>query len=59
MGAFDNPIERQSPNEPTRIAAVIASDRRFGTRAFAIRLLRRRQAPVGRPPFPVEGRPDL
>jgi hypothetical protein len=41
---FDEVITRQSPlNDPARIAAVIASDRKFayfGTSAFAIRLLR-------------------
>ena len=41
---FDEAISRQSaPNDPARIAAVIASDQRFayfGTSAFAIRLLR-------------------
>jgi hypothetical protein len=41
---FDNLIDRQSPpNDPARIAAVIASDDRFayfGTSAFAIRLPR-------------------
>jgi hypothetical protein len=42
--AFDTMIDRQSPpNDPARIAAVIASDQRFayfGTVAFAVRLLR-------------------
>jgi hypothetical protein len=42
--AFDEAIDRQSnTTAPARIAAVIASDRRFayfGTSAFAIRLLR-------------------
>jgi hypothetical protein len=41
---FDDLIDRRSPsNDPTRIAAVIASDRRFAyfaTAAFAVRLLR-------------------
>jgi hypothetical protein len=41
---FDNLINRQSPsNDPARIAAVVASDRRFayfGTAAFTVRLLR-------------------
>jgi hypothetical protein len=40
---FDDLINRQSPNDPARIAAVISADRRFsyfGTSAFAIRLLR-------------------
>jgi hypothetical protein len=41
---FDEAIDRQSPpNDPARIAAVIASDERFahfGTAAFAIRLSR-------------------
>jgi hypothetical protein len=39
---FDEAISRQSaPNDPARIAAVIAADRRFeyfGTAAFAVRL---------------------
>jgi len=41
---FDEAIDRQSPpNDPARIAAVIASDPKFvyfGTAAFAVRLLR-------------------
>ena len=41
---FDDRIDRQTPpNDPARIAAVIASDQRFayfGTSAFAVRLLR-------------------
>jgi hypothetical protein len=41
---FDEAISRQSPpNDPARIAAVIASDQRFeyfATAAFAVRLLR-------------------
>jgi hypothetical protein len=41
---FDETISSQSPpNDPARIAAVVASDERFvyfGTAAFAIRLLR-------------------
>jgi hypothetical protein len=42
---FDDRIDRQSlPNDPARIAAVIASDSKFAyfaTSAFAVRLLRR------------------
>jgi hypothetical protein len=42
--AFDDLIARQSPpNDPARIAAVVASDERFayfGTSAFTVRLLR-------------------
>jgi hypothetical protein len=41
---FDDLIDRQSsPNDPARVAAVIASDPRFayfGTAAFAVRLQR-------------------
>ena len=41
---FDDLIDRQSPpNDPARVAAVVASDQRFAyfeTAAFAIRLLR-------------------
>jgi hypothetical protein len=40
---FDEAIERQSPNDPARIAAVVASDSRFAyfaTSAFTVRLLR-------------------
>jgi hypothetical protein len=40
---FDHVIDRQSPNDPARIAAVIAADQRFayfGTSAFTVRLLR-------------------
>jgi hypothetical protein len=41
---FDDAIDRQSPpNDPARIAAVVASDERFAyfaSAAFAIRLLR-------------------
>jgi hypothetical protein len=40
---FDDVIDRQSPNDPARIAAVIAADQRFaffGTSAFTVRLLR-------------------
>jgi hypothetical protein len=44
LDAFDNLIDRQSPpNDPARIAAVIASDPRFAyfaTAAFTVRLLR-------------------
>jgi hypothetical protein len=42
--AFDDLINWQSPpNDPARIAAVVASDERFayfGTSAFTVRLLR-------------------
>ena len=48
---FDDVIDRQSPpNDPARVAAVIASDERFeyfGTAAFAVRLLRLDQKIVG------------
>jgi hypothetical protein len=41
---FDNLIDRQSPpNDPARIAAVVASEARFayfGTAAFTVRLQR-------------------
>jgi hypothetical protein len=41
--AFDDAIERQSPNDPARIAAVISADSRFAyfaSAAFTVRLLR-------------------
>jgi hypothetical protein len=41
---FDDRIDRQTPpNDPARVAAVVASDSKFeyfGTAAFAVRLLR-------------------
>jgi hypothetical protein len=44
VDVFDEAIDRQPPpNDPARIAAVVASDERFayfGTAAFAVRLLR-------------------
>ena len=53
--AFDDLIDRQSPpNDPARIAAVIACDQRFsyfGTSAFALRLLRLDKKIVGGMPM--------
>jgi hypothetical protein len=56
--AFDNLIDRQSPpNDPARIAAVIASDQRFAyfaTSAFAIQLLRLDQKIVSGVPMSLK-----
>jgi hypothetical protein len=56
--AFDDLIDRQSPpNDPARIAAVIASDPRFAyfaTSAFAIRLLRLDQKIVSGVPMSLK-----
>src|ERR1700688_4407141 len=56
--AFDDLIDRQSPpNDPARIAAVTASDRRFAyfaTSAFAIRLLRLDQKIVSGVPMSLK-----
>jgi hypothetical protein len=55
---FDDLIDRQSPpNDPARIADVIASDRRFayfGTAAFAVRLLRLDQKIVSGVPMSLK-----
>ena len=55
---FDDLIDRRSPsNDPTRIAAVIASDRRFAyfaTAAFAVRLLRLDQKIVSEVPMSLK-----
>jgi hypothetical protein len=55
---FDNLITRQpAPNNPARIAAVIASDQRFAyfaTAAFAIRLLRLDQKIVSGVPMSLK-----
>jgi hypothetical protein len=44
VDVFDEAIDRQPPpNDPARVAAVVASDQRFayfGTAAFTVRLLR-------------------
>jgi hypothetical protein len=56
--AFDDLIDRQSPpNDPARIAAVIASDQRFAylaTSAFAIRLPRLDQKIIGGVPMSLK-----
>jgi hypothetical protein len=58
MDVFDEAIRRQSPPlDPARVAAVVASDRRFayfGTRAFAIQLLRLDKKIVGGMPMSLK-----
>jgi hypothetical protein len=54
---LDDLIDRQSPNDPARIAAVIASDQRFayfGTAAFTVRLLRLDQKIVSGVPMSLK-----
>jgi hypothetical protein len=55
---FDEAVSSQSPpNDPARIAAVVASDERFvyfGTAAFAIRLLRLDQKIVSGVPMSLK-----
>jgi hypothetical protein len=55
---FDEAISRQSPpNDPARVAAVVASDPRFeyfGTAAFAVRLLRLDQKIVSGMPMSLK-----
>jgi hypothetical protein len=58
VDVFDETISRQSPpNDPARIAAVVASDERFayfGTAAFAVRLLRLDQKIVSGVPMSLK-----
>jgi hypothetical protein len=55
---FDGAISRQSPpNDPARVAAVVASDQRFAyfeTAAFAVRLLRLDQKIVSGVPMSLK-----